>query len=325
MNRHSRRFIAGLIAVLAIAGTAVSALAFPTKPIRIIVTSAAGANLDVVTRALAEQMSRTLGQQVIVENVTGAGGLIAIRQVARQAPADGYTLLAASNTVALVPAFKKDPGYDPARDLVGIADTQTVPYILVGPASRPEKTLAEMLASAKAQPGALSIANGGIGTSTHLPALMLTQQAGINMIHVPYRGNANALPDVVGGRAHLLFDAGVTAIPMIRDGKLKAYGVSTSNRVSYFPNIPTLAEQGLPAYDFKAYMGLFAPAGTPKEVIARLHEAARAAARTDALRDVYQRGGSEPGTMSPDEFTAFIRRDAAASARIVSELGIVKD
>lgn len=325
MSFRFTKTLRGLALALAAGTLAVAAGAFPAKPVRILVTSGAGANLDVLTRAVAEQMSKNLGQPVVVENVTGAGGLVALRQIARQAPADGYTLVAASNTVVLLPAFRKDPGYDPAKDFAPIGDMQTVPYILVGPASQPYKTMAELIAGAKTRPGSLSMANGGVGTSTHLPALLFAQQAGIDVLHVPYKGNAAALPDVVGGRTNALFDAGVTAIPLVREGKLRAYGVSTAKRVSHFPDIPTLAEQGLSNFDFNAYMGLLAPANTPKEVVKRLSEALRVATRSEKLRELYLKSGSEPGTMSPEEFAAFIHQDAARSAKIVSELGIEKD
>lgn len=325
MDIRLRKTLRNLAALVTASTLAFTAGAFPTKPIRILVTSAAGANLDVLTRLLGEQMSKTLGQTVIVENVTGAGGLIALRQVSRQAAADGYTLVAASNTVVLLPAFKKDPGYDPVKDLVGIGDMQTVAYLLVGPAGQPQKTLAELIAAAKANPGALSFANGGIGTSTHLPALMLAQQAGIEVAHVPYRGNANALPDVVGGRTNALWDAAGTSMPMVKEGKLRVYGVSSKQRIPQYPDLPTMAEQGLPNYDFKAYLGILAPAGTPAGVVKLLNEALRAATKSEAMRDFYQKSGSQPGTMTAEEFTAFIKRDAVDAAKIVSDLKIEKD
>ena len=288
------------------------------------VTSGAGGNVDVLTRLVGEQMSKTLGQPILVENVTGAGGLIALRRVARQAPADGYTLLAGSNTLVLAPAFNISPGYDPVKDLVGVGDMQTLPYILLGPTSQPHKTLVELLAAGKARPGALSLANGGIGTSTHLPALMFAQQAGIEVVHVPYKGSAAALPDVVSGRTNGFFDTAAVAIPMMKEGNLRAYGVSCTRRMAQLPDVPTLAEQGLPNFEFKAYLGIVAPAATPSDVIKRLNEALRAATRSDAMREYYQRSGSEPGTMSSDEFTAFIRRDALDAEKIVSDLKIEK-
>ena len=203
MNIRLKKTLRGVALAIA-AGTAAfagtlayAAGAFPTKPIRILVTGGAGANLDVATRAVAEQMSRNLGEPVIVENVAGAGGLIALRQIAKRTPADGYTLLTTANTVVLAAAFSKEPGYDPVTDLTGIGDMQQVPYLLVGPASQPSKTLAELIAEAKAKPGELSMANGGVGTSTHLPALLFAQQAGIQLSHISYRGNGPALPDLI--------------------------------------------------------------------------------------------------------------------------------
>ena len=316
-----------LIVVLATTAGAsdFAAAQFPTKPIRILVTAAAGGNLDVLARAVAEPMSRSLGQPVIVENMTGGGGLIAIRLVAKQSAADGYTLLAASNTVALAPGFRKDPGYDPTTDLVGIGDMQSVTYILFGPASQPWKSVPEIIAAAKAKPGTLAFGNGGLGTSTHVPALLFTQQAGIDMVHVPYRGSAPALTDLMGGRLNMMWDAPGAALPLIREGKVRAYGVSTARRDSRFPDIPTVAEQGLPAFEFNAYLGILAPAATPKDVIKKLNDALRAAMNTDKLREWYALSASSPGTMTSDEFTAFIKRDAVRAVKLANELGIEKE
>lgn len=308
------------------AGTlAFAAAAFPTKPIRLIVTSSPGANLDVFARALGEQMSQSLGQPVVVENMTGAGGLIAIRQVAKQSQADGYTLMAASNTVALAPVFKKDPGYDPAKDLVGIGDMQSVAYVLAGPASQPWKTAAELIAAAKAKPGTLSFANGGVGTSTHVPALMFAQQAGIEVLNVPYKGNAPALPDLLGGRVNALWDAPGTALPLVREGKLRVYGVSTAKRDPKFPEIPSMAEQGLTNFDFRAYLGIFAPASTPKDVVKKLNDAMRTAMSGEKMRDLYAKTNSTPGSMTSDEFTEFFRKDAISALKLGNDLGIVKE
>ena len=325
MHTPRRSIVRGIALAFLAACTAFSAAAFPTKPIRILVTSSAGSNLDVFARAVGEQMAQRLGQPVVVENVTGAGGLIAIRQVARQSAPDGYTLLAASNTVAMAPAFKKDPGYDPLKDLVGIGDMQSVTYILVGPATEPAKSAGEFITAAKAKPGTVPFGNGGIGTSTHVPALMFAQQAGIQVVHIPYKGNAPALPDIVGGRLHALWDAPGTVLPLIREGKLRAFGVSTAKRDPKFAEIPTMAEQGLPQFDFRAYLGILAPAATPKDVVQKLSEALRAAIQSDKMREMYTKSASSPGTMTAEEFTEFFRRDAVRSANLASELGIEKD
>jgi len=325
MNLNLKKTLRGIALAITVGTVAFAAAAFPTKPIRILVTSAAGGNLDVLTRAIGEQMSQSLGQPVIVENVTGAGGLLAIRQVARQAAADGHVLLAASNTVALAPAFKKDPGYDLSKDLVGVGDMQSVTYILVGPASEPSMTAADFIAAAKAKPGNLAFGNGGLGTSTHIPALMFAQQAGINVVHVPYKGNAVALPDLIGGRLHALWDAPGAVLAMTREGKLRAFGVSTAKRDPKFPEIPSLAEQGLPEFDFKAYLGILAPAATPKDVVKQLNDAMRAAMNTPKLREWYAKSGSSPGTMTADEFTDFVKRDAVSSIKLAKDLGVEKD
>jgi len=314
-----------IFAVAVVVGIFASAAcaAFPDKPIRIVVTAGAGGNIDALARLLGEQMSKTLGQPIIVENVPGAGGLIALRLVSKQVPADGYTLLAGSNTVVLAPAFTKNPGYDPVKDLVGIGDMQTLPYLLLGPTSGAQKTVAALIASAKAKPGSLTLANGGIGTSTHLPALMFAQQAGIDVVHVPYKGNAAALPDVLGGRADAFFDT--AAVAKANEGKLRAYAVTSAKRMPQFPDVPTLAEQGLPNFNFIAYLGLFAPAATPPDVVKRLNEAMRAASRTEVLREYFERSGSQPGSRSSEEFTAFIKQDSIAAAKVVSDLGIEKE
>lgn len=325
MARFSPRLLSAAVAMLFAGSAALAADAFPSKPIRILVTAGAGANLDTLTRAVGDEMGKSLGQAIVVENVTGAGGLLALRQVAHKVPADGYTLVAAANTIALLPAFKKEPGYDPRKDFVGIGDMQNVPYLLVGPANQPNKTVKELIAAAKTKPGELSFGSGGIGTSTHLPGLMFAHQAGIDMTHVPYKGNGPAIVDLVGGRLNLLFDAAVTAVPMVKEGKLRAYAVSTAQRVADLPDVPTLAEQGLPQFDYKAYLALYAPAATPPAVVQRLHAALRSATQSAAMRDYYKRSASEPGTMTSEAFTAFFRQDAAASDKLVSGLGIQKD
>lgn len=327
MSMTRRRAISrvAVAIVTTIAAATVTAAAFPTKPIRILVTSSAGGNLDVIARAVGEQMSQSLGQPVIIENVTGAGGLLAIRQVAKRSAADGYTLLAASNTAAMAPAFKKDPGYDLAKDLVGVGDMQRVTYILAAPVSEPFRTFAEFIAAAKSKPGSLSFGNGGIGTSTHVPALMVAHQAGIEVAHVPYKGNAQAFPDLIGGRLHALWDAPGAVLPMLREGKLRVLGVSTATRDPKFPEIPTLAEQGLRNFDFGAYLGLLAPAGTPKDVVKTLNDAMRAAMATPKLQELYSKSSSSPGTMSADEFTEFLLRDASRSIELGKALNVEKD
>ncbi|MFT3814874.1 MAG: tripartite tricarboxylate transporter substrate binding protein [Acidovorax sp.] len=297
---------------------------YPSHPIRIVVHSAAGALLDVTTRVVAQKMAEDLGQPVIIDNRAGADGLVGIRY-AKSVPADGYTLLAASNTVAQLPAFRKAPGYDLDKDFTGIGMMNRAPLLLVGTPSQPDRTLAALIASAKAKPGQLIMAHAGKGTSTHMAAALFFQQTGAKFLDVPYKGNAAAIPDVVGGRVNAIFDGGNSSGPLIKEGKLRAFGITSASRSAAFPEIPTLAEQGLPQYSFYVYLGLLAPAGTPKDVVQRLSKALQAALASDAVKERLRSDGAEAGSMSPDEFTKFLKEDAARTQKVVADLGYAKE
>lgn len=318
------QLILGATVFVATATTAAAADSYPSRPIRIIVNSGAGGLLDVVVRLVAQHMGEELGQSIVVENRTGADGLIGIR-VVKSAPADGYTLLASANTVAQAPAFKGDVGYSPVKDFVGIGMVDQAPMIMVGPAAQRARTLAEFIAEAKANPKSLSVASGGVGTSTHMAAALFMQQAGIQLLHVPYKGNAGALPDVMGGRVHAIFDGANTSGPAIREGRLRAFGITSPKRSPAFPAIPTLAEQGLPNYSFYAWHGLLAPAGTPQEVVKRLNQALQRALSDESVRARLRSDGAEPGAMTSEEFTEFVRQDAMRTMKVVSELQLPKE
>ncbi|WP_240804873.1 Bug family tripartite tricarboxylate transporter substrate binding protein [Cupriavidus oxalaticus] len=306
------------------AGPTFAADAYPARPVRIIVNSAPGALLDVTTRAVAQQMAENLGQPVVVENMAGAAGLLGIRYVKAQKP-DGYTLLATANTLALAQATKLEPGYDLARDFTGIGMMNKAPLIMVGFSAQPDKTLPQLIAHAKASPGTMSYATAGIGTSTHMAAALFMHQAGIKMLHVPYKGNAGAMSDVLGGRVNMIFDGANSSGPYVQDGKLRAFAVSSPKRLPAFPDIPTLAEQGLPNYSFYVYMGLAAPAGTPTPVVMRLAEALKAAQANEGVRERFRKDSAEAGNMSPEEFTAFLRQDLQRNIKVVADLGIPKE
>ncbi|TDF67587.1 tripartite tricarboxylate transporter substrate binding protein [Cupriavidus sp. L7L] len=306
------------------AGPTFAADAYPARPVRIIVNSAPGALLDVTTRAVAQQMAENLGQPVVVENMAGAAGLLGIRYVKAQKP-DGYTLLATANTLALAQATKLEPGYDLARDFTGIGMMNKAPLIMVGFSAQPDKTLPQLIAHAKASPGTMSYATAGIGTSTHMAAALFMHQAGINMLHVPYKGNAGAMPDVLGGRVNMIFDGANSSGPYVQDGKLRAFAVSSPKRLPAFPDIPTLAEQGLPNYSFHVYMGLTAPAGTPTPVVMRLALALKAAQASEAVRERFRKDSAEAGNLSPEEFTEFLRQDLQRNIKVVADLGIPKE
>lgn len=297
---------------------------YPSRPIRIVVHSAAGALLDVTTRVVAQKMAEDLGQPIVIENRTGADGLVGIRY-AKSAPADGYTLLAAANTVAQLPAFRKDPGYDLEKDFVGVGMMNRAPLLLVGPTNQPSKTMAELISNAKAKPGQLSMAHAGRGTSTHMAAALFFHQTGTNFLDVPYKGNAAAIPDVVGGRVNVIFDGGNSSGPLVKEGKLRAFGITSTNRSASFPDIPTLTEQGYPNYSFDVYMGLLAPSGTPKDIVQRLSKALRTAQASDTVKERFRNDAAEAGAMSPEEFTRFLKADAARTQKVAADLGYVKE
>ncbi|MFT3721097.1 Bug family tripartite tricarboxylate transporter substrate binding protein [Pseudorhodoferax sp.] len=321
---HAGTLLRALCATAAFAALSAHADGYPNRPIRIIVHSSAGALLDVTTRVVAQEMAKDLGQAIIIENKPGADGALGIR-AAKAAPADGYTLLAAANTVAQLPAFKKDPGYDLAKDFTGIGMMNQAPFLLVGAPSQPSRTLAELIANAKARPGDLIMAHAGKGTSVHMASALFFQQTGTRFLDVPYKGAAAALPDVVGGRANVMFDGANSSGPLVQEGKLRAFGITSTTRSPAFPDIPTLAEQGLPHYSFYVYLGLLAPAKVPPEVVPRLAKALRTALASDTVRERFRRDSAEPGKMSPEEFTKFLHDDAARTLKVAADLGYEKE
>lgn len=310
--------------VLALAVTsAVAADPFPTRPIRIIVTSAPGGLLDTTTRIVAQKLGEKLSQQIVVENRPGAGGLVAIRFV-KAAPADGYTLLATPNTIAIQQVVSLNPGYETERDFAGVGPMTRAPLLLVVSPDQADKTLVDFISRAKANPGKLTYASAGIGTSTHLGAAAFVQRAGLNMVHVPYQGNPKAWPDLISGRVDMLFEPYGSGASMIHAGKLKALGVASIKRLEALPDLPTFAEQGVPNFTAYSWFGLLAPAQTPKEVIRRLAEALRATLTSAELKERFRSEGQEAMLMSPDEFNGFIKGEVADISILVSAIGLPK-
>jgi tripartite-type tricarboxylate transporter receptor subunit TctC len=309
--------------VLAAASSAIAAApAYPTRPVRIIVYVAPGSLVDVTARLVAEKMAENLHQPVIVENMAGASGLVGIRYVKNQ-PADGYTLLAATNTVALAPVLNAEPGYE-LKDFTAIGAMNKASLVMVGTPNQPAKTLAEFIVQAKAKPDSMSFASGGVGTSTFLAASMFLNQTGIKLLHVPYKGTAAAMPDVIGGRVNMMFDAESSTGPQIRDGRLRAFGISGAARSKGMPDVPTLAEQGVSGYNFVIYDGLAVRAGTPKEIVQRLSEALKAALANEAVRERMRKDGSEAWSTSPEEFNEWLRQDSQRIAKVATEMNLEK-
>jgi tripartite-type tricarboxylate transporter receptor subunit TctC len=311
------------MAFFAIENSLFAADTYPTRPVKIIVNTAPGGILDTTTRLVARQLADVLKQSVIVENRAGGDGLIGIR-VVKSASADGYTLLATTGTIAQQMALQKDPGYEVTKDFSGIGIMGRSGFIMeVGPADS-DKTLGEFVARAKAHPGGLSYATPGIGTVPHFAIEKFLQQMGLNVVHVPYRGNAPALPDVMSGRVSMIFDTYPTAGSQIKSGQLKALGVTSSSRMAALPSVPTFAEQGVTNYSFYTWAGLVAPAGTPRDVLQRLADALHTATGSKTIQDRFREQGIETVSLTPDEFSQLLAREAEQDKKLVNDLGIKK-
>lgn len=323
MNKLIKHSLVAAMVALAGATSAVAADPFPTKTIRIIVHSSPGGLLDAHTRLIAQKMGEKLGQSVVIDNRAGAGGLLGIRAV-KAAPADGYTLLSAASTVASAQSLFQDPGYDVVKDFSGIGGMTRSPFLLVAGGNQPGNTLADLIAQAKAKPGSVSYGSAGSGSSTHLPMALFAQQAGLDLMHVPYKGNSAVWPDLISGRVGLLFEGIAGATPMIRDGRMKTFGVASFKRLDTLPDVPTIAEQGFPNFSAYVWFGLLAPAGTPKDVVQKLSDALRSVLTSEDVKERLRAEGAEPMVMPPAEFNQFLKNEAGAMAKLISSLGIPK-
>lgn len=297
--------------------------AFPTRPIRIIVTSAPGGLLDTTTRIVAQKMGEKLGQSVVVENHAGAGGLVAIREV-KNAHADGYTLLATPKTVLIQQVLSLNSGYDVEKDFAAIGPMTRAPLLLVVAGDGQDRTLADLLARVKANPGKVTYGSAGTGTATHLGAASFAQSAGVNMLHVPYKGNPAAWPDVISGRVTVLFEPYGSGSSMIQSGKMRALGIASSTRLADLPEVPTFAEQGVPGVDADTWFALLAPSGTPKDVVQGLAGALRSALTSAELKERTRKEGQEVMLMSPEDFNRFAKEQLTTISRLVADLGLEK-
>jgi tripartite-type tricarboxylate transporter receptor subunit TctC len=295
---------------------------FPTRPIRLVVPFAAGGPTDVFARIVAQRMTDVIGQSVVVDNRAGAGGNIGADFVAKSAP-DGYTLLVGTvSTHAFNLALYPTLPFDPIRDFVPIVRLVDVPQILVVPASLPARDLRELLALLRGAPGRYPYGSAGNGSSNHVSGAMFAQAAGVQIEHVAYRGSGPALQDVIGGRIHVFFDALSTTIPHIRAGTLRAIGVASEQRAPQLPDVPTLGEAGLPGYLSYTWNILFAPAGTPDAIVARINEAANRVMADDAMRARATEMGLIPvRTTTPAGTADFVRAEVARWAPIVRATG----
>ncbi|HET7200087.1 MAG TPA: tripartite tricarboxylate transporter substrate binding protein [Burkholderiales bacterium] len=315
-------FLAALLASLHCVAALAQGAGYPGRAVRIIVPLAAGGNVDIVARTVADQIAKSLGQPVVVENRPGASSLVGTLLVARSAP-DGYTLLAMSNTFATVPLIIPDPGYDPLKDFAAITLTCLVPQVLDVNPALPVHSVKELIALAKSQPGKISYASSGNGSTGHMAAELFSSQAGIRMLHVPYKGNSQALIDVIGGQVAMMFDQVSTSAPQIRAGKVRPLAVTSLKRSPLLPDVPTVDESGLAGYEDITFNGLVAPAGTQREILARLNRAvASAVSEPDLYKRFIERGIELKASASPEEFTGYIKAEFEKKKRLAREAGI---
>lgn len=294
---------------------------YPSKPIRLVVGYSAGGATDLLARAVGAKLTEALGQAVIVENRPGAGSVIGSAVVAHAAP-DGYALLMGAFALAVNATLQKNLPYDTLRDFAPVSQVAMTPYILVVHPSMPVKNVQQLIALARKRPGELYYASAGTGSGAHLSGELLRFIAGIDIVHVPYKGAGPATTDVLGGHVSMTFVNILQTLPLVRQGKLRALGVTTAKRSSIAPDIPAIAESGVPGYELDGWFGVLAPANTPQTVISMLHTAIAKALQSKETRDRFLALGVEPLGSSPEEFTRFVRNEVEKWGNIVRRAGI---
>ena len=314
-----KRLLAALAVSFAAAGA--GAQGFPEKAVTLVVPFPAGGATDPVARALATRMSELWKQPVVVLNRAGAGGNIGAEAVARGA-ADGYTLLVGTTALAIAPSLYAKLGYDALRDFAPVSQATSAPNLLVVHPSLPARSVKELVALARARPGDLISASAGTGTSNHLSLLLLINLARVDITHVPYKGAAPAVADVVGGHAHMTFAPSPATLGLVQTGRLRALAVTTPSRWSGLPEVPTVAEAGVPGYELTSWIGLFAPSATPQAVIARVHATVVDSLATPGVRDALVKSGAEPVGSRPEEFARHLKLEVARWGKVLKAAGI---
>ena len=317
------RAIVALVAALAIfVGSAHGAdTGYPNKPIRLVVPFPAGGTTDVMGRLIGQQLSVRLGQQFVIDNRPGAGGSIGTDIVAK-APADGYTLLLGGvATQSINPSLYARLPYDAVKDFAAVSLLATLPNVLVVNPSLPVRSVQELVALAKAKPGTLTFASGGNGTTHHLSGELFKRMAGVDMTHVPYKGNAPAIADVLGGQVSMMFDNIGNSLPHIKAGKLRALAVTGAVRAPVLPSLPTLSELGFTGFNITSWFGLFAPAGTPQPILERLNIEVNRALHDKQVRELLAGEGIEAQGNTPEQFRVFLQAEAVRWAKLVKESG----
>ncbi len=324
-RKHMISWATGFAAVFAVAlAGPVIAQSYPTKPIRMIVPFPAGGATDILARALSQKLGEKIGQPVVVDNRPGAGGTIGA-DTASKSLADGYTLLlATSSTHSIGPAINPKIPYNAETDFTPIAYVASSPNVVLVPNSSPSKTMGEFIAHARKTPGRLNYASSGNGTIVHLTSEYFKAQSGTFILHIPYRGTALAMPDLISGKIDVLFDSFVTGMPHVRDGKLRALAVTTLKRTALAPDMPTVSET-LPGFESVTWFGVYGPKGMPQDLVGKVNQAINAALADADVKDRFARLGAEPTGGTPPAFAAMVRADTAKWKKIIVERKITTD
>ena len=327
LHHTTRRTLLASLAVAAAGALPLGALAqnFPTKPITIIVPFSAGGTTDILARIVGQGLTTELGQSVVVDNKPGAGGNIG-GSLAAKAAADGYTLFMGTvGTHAINQSLYKKMPFDPVKDFAPLSRVATVPNLLVAHPSQPFKTVKEMIAYAKANPGKITFGSPGSGASPRVSGELFKSMTGTDLLHIPYKGSAPAMTDLLGGQTSVMFDNMPSAIQHVRSGKLRPIAVTTAKRSPELPDVPTIAEAGVPGYEATSWFGMFAPAGTPKPVLDKLHAALiKVLNQADVKKKIAEQGGDVVAE-TPDQFAAFIQAESVMWGKVVKESGATAD
>lgn len=308
-------------AVISLLPALACAQAYPTKPIRIVVPFAPGGSMEAIARLVGQKLTAAFGQAVIIDNRPGASGIVGTEFVAK-APADGYTLLAMPSAFAMNPSLYSKAPYDPIKDFEPVSALASYPLLLVCHPSLPVRSIKALIALAKAQPGSLNYSSGGVGTSNHVAAALFAYMAGVRLTHVPYKGGGPALMDLIGGHVHIMFAAAPTTLPFAKSGRLRALGVSGAKRSPFLPDIPTIAQAGVPGYEVSSWSALFAPAGTPAAIVKSINaEVGKGLRQADAL-EVLARQGLEQAAGTPEDLASLVRTEVTKWAKVIKTTGI---